>query len=132
MTIQKMTETNKSNDKMDMLISILKARPDAVDVMLDSLLNKGNKKKKQSWRGRELILFPNNEYKYVTPEQHEAKEIVDGLVNSTNKKEKLSTVPSEAGMNKFYASNKIRGLSKDMQFWAKHYYKQFVLEWKKE
>ena len=45
MTIQKMTETNKSNDKMDMLISILKARPEAVDVMLDSLLNQGNKKK---------------------------------------------------------------------------------------
>ena len=85
-----MTETNKSNDKMDMLISILKARPEAIDVMLDTLLNQGNKKKKQSWRGRELILFPNNEYKYVTPEQHKAKEIVDGLVNSTNKKEKES------------------------------------------
>ena len=132
MTQQKMTETNKSNDdKIAMLVNILTNRPDSIDTLLDAVLNPGSKKKPQSWRGRELILFPNKEFKYLTPEQHKAKEIVDDLVNNTNKKVKLSKAPSEATMNKFYSNSKIRGMTKDMQFWAKHYYKQYILEWKR-
>lgn len=126
MTQQKMTETNRSNDKLDMLVSLLTNQPDLIDVLLDSIIAKGKKKKPQFWRGKELILFPNDQYRYLTPGEHGAKKIVDTLV----KTKKLSNVPSVATMNKFYSNVKIRGLSKELQFWAKHYYKQNHLDWK--
>ena len=126
MTQQKMTEINKSNDKLDMLVSLLTNQPDLIDVLLDSVLAKGKKKKPQSWRGRELTLFPNDKYQYLTPGELEAKKIVDALVRS----KKLSKTPSVATMNKFYANGKIRALSKEMRFWAKLYFKQNHLDWK--
>ena len=126
MTQQKMTVNNKSNDKLDMLVTLLTNQPDLVDVLLDSVLAKGKKKKSQFWRGRELVLFPNDQYQYLTPGEFEAKKIVDVLVKS----KKLSTVPSVATMNKFYSNQKIRGLSKELQFWAKHYFKQNIINWK--
>jgi len=126
MTQQKMTETNKSNDKLDTLVALLTSQPELIEVMLDSIIAKGKKKKPQFWRGRELTLFPNDQYQYLTPGELEAKNIVDALVKS----KKLSKVPSVATMNKFYSNQKIRALKKELQFFAKHYFKQNHLNWK--
>ena len=125
MTRQKMTETNKSKDKLQTLIALLESKPELVDVLIDSVVKDGTKKKKPIWRGRELVQFPDGDFRYLTPAQQKAKEIVDALVE----KKTLSKTPSEATMNKFYSSGKIRGLSKEDRFWAKHYYKQFILQW---
>ncbi len=125
MTIQKMTEINKSNDRLDALVQLLNAKPELVDVLLDNLLAGGKKKKKLNWRGKKLTLFPNDEKRYLTPKELEAKQLVDTLV----KAKKLSKTPSVAAMNSFFQNGKIRNLSKDIRFFAKHYYKQYILDW---
>jgi len=89
------------------------------------VVKEGAKKKKPNWRGRELTLFPNGEYRYLTPSEINAKKIVDDLV----KKKTLSTVPSDTALNTFFESGKIRALSKKDRFFAKLYYKQDVLQW---
>lgn len=124
-TIQKMTENNKSNDRLDALVQLLTAKPELVDVLLDNLLAGGKKKRKLNWRGRTLTLFPNDEKRYLTPKELETKELIDSLV----KTKKFSTTPSVAAMNKFYQNGKIRSLTKEIQHFAKHYYKQYILDW---
>ena len=128
MTKQKMTETNKSksdSSKLQTLINLLESKPELVDLLIDSVVKEGATKKKPEWRGRHLILFPNGEYKYLTPAEMNAKEIVDNLI----KKKKLSTVPSETALNRFFQSGPIRTLNKADRFFAKQYYKQYYLDW---
>lgn len=120
-----MTVNNKSNDRLDALVQLLNAKPELVDVLLDNLLSGGKKKKKLNWRGKKLTLFPNDEKRYLTPKELEAKEIVDTLV----KAKKLSKTPSVAALNAFFQNGKIRNLSKEIRFFAKHYYKQYILDW---
>lgn len=125
MTQQKMTETNKSNEKIEMLMQLLASKPELIDVLLDNILAEGKKKKKPIWRGRKLILFPNETEQYLTLSQQKVKQLVDELVST----KKLSKKASENAMNRFYGNTKIRGLSKEDRLWAKHYYKQYILDW---
>jgi hypothetical protein len=120
-----MTEINKNNEKLDLLIQILTNQPESIDILLNTVLAQGKKKKPKIWRGRELTLFPNGEEYYLTPSEQKTKKIIDELV----KTKKLSNIPSEATMNKFYSNSKIRTLSKKEQFWGKHYFKQNILDW---
>ena len=128
MTQQKMTETNKNNEKLDLLLSILTKEPESLEMLLDLVLAKGSKKKKPIWRGRTLTTLPNGEHQYLTPPEIHVKNIIDELVAT----KKLSLIPSEAAMNKFFGNSKIRALSKDDRFFGKHYYKQYILQWGKK
>lgn len=95
-----------------------------VDKIAQVLDRQAEKPKKKLWRGRELTVFPNGGKHYVTPNQKKAKELVDNLIAD----KKLSTVASEAALNKFLGNAKIQELDRSLKFWAKQYYKTYC--WK--
>jgi len=98
-----------------------------VEKITQVLDQQAEKPKKQSWRGRELVEFPNGGRYYVTPNQKEAKDLVDSLVAS----KKLSTIASEAALNNFLGNAKIQQLERSVKFWAKQYYKSHHLKFPK-
>ena len=115
MTQQKMTENNKSSDLIkDLAIAIKEVGSER------------DKPRPEQWHERKLITFPNGGKHYLTSDEIKAKKIVDDLVA----KKTLSSVASEAAMNKFFSLSQIRSLpSKEIRFFAKMYYKQNILDW---
>lgn len=57
MTQQKMTETNKSNEKIEMLMQLLASKPELIDVLLDNILAEGKKKRKNRSGEVENLFF---------------------------------------------------------------------------
>ena len=80
------------------------------------------------WGKRTLTDFPDTTRHYVTGEQMEVMNFIDKRINDMS----LSLIPSEASLNKCLQLLASQNFNKEQQFFGKHYYKQYYIEWKKK
>lgn len=81
----------------------------------------------EKWHDRFLYTLPNGKQTYLTKRE---KTIAD-KINSLYSEGKLSDVVSPQSLNHFFRQRYILGLEGDEAFFAKQYYKAYILDFAK-